>query len=63
MKETSGDAVMIKKYPFDGRWRLLLSQEVWAQPHIHELFLHRESKAQSCTVTEMLKSLPPWPQS
>jgi len=52
--------IKLKDYPFDGRWRLLLSQASAVQPHIHELVAERTAEAQAFTVHDALQSLPPF---
>ncbi len=59
-KDTSGDVNLIKHYPFDDHWGILLSQTSTIQPTIHELIVQRLSEKNQFPLSESLKSLPPY---
>jgi SAM-dependent methyltransferase len=51
---------IIKEYPFDDYWRILLSQTSNLQGHIHELIVERTSRPQPFSVRTAMKSLAPF---
>jgi len=59
-KNSFGEDIIMKKYPYDEFWSIILSQSSIYQNHIHELILKREDKKNSFPVSERLKSLPPF---
>ncbi|MBF0381640.1 MAG: putative sugar O-methyltransferase [Magnetococcales bacterium] len=59
-KETSGDAVMLKHYPFDNNWKIVLSQSSITQNIIHDLIVQRQSEKSQFSIKESLRSLPPF---
>lgn len=52
--------IRLKDYPFDGRWRIRLSQASIGQAHIHELLVERTVSEQPFPVATALQSLPPF---
>lgn len=40
-KNTSGDIVKIREYPYDTFWNVLSSSQSWRQPNLHELITQR----------------------
>ena len=43
-KDTVGYPIELHNYPFDSKWKVLISESAWKQPHIHFLFLQRSEK-------------------
>ena len=39
-----GYPIEFKKYPFDNKWKVLISKKSWQQKHIHYLLLKRSKK-------------------
>jgi len=58
-KDTVGQAIRIKDYPFDDRWIARLSQPAWDQPWIHELAVIRTPWPVAYPVSSLLDKLPP----
>ena len=52
--------IRIKNYPYDDRWKILLSQTSNLQSHIHELVTQRTEAPQKFTLKDALRSLPPF---
>ena len=50
----------LKNYPFDDRWRTIVSQTPIIQTQMHELIVERTKKPQAFPVKEALKSLMPF---
>lgn len=50
---------VLKMYPFDNNWRILLSQTFWPSAEIHELMLGRTEHS-SDVVHKALQALPPF---
>ena len=59
IKNSSGEKIILKNYPFDEYWSIEISQNSAIQNHIHDLILRRNFKEQF-KITEKLKSLPPY---
>ena len=59
VKNSSGEKIILKNYPFDKNWSIEISQNSAIQNHIHDLILRRNYKEQF-KITEKLKSLPPY---
>jgi hypothetical protein len=59
-KNNSDKPSILKYYPFDKRWSILLSQSSILQPHIHDLILRRDVEENPLPVSQALKSLPPF---
>ena len=59
IKNSSGEKIILKNYPFDENWSIEISQNSAIQNHIHDLILRRNFKEQF-KITEKLKSLPPY---
>ena len=51
---------VLKEYPFDDRWRILLSQTSNMQGHIHELIVERTTRPQPFSVRTAMKILAPF---
>ena len=51
---------VLKEYPFDDRWRILLSQTSNMQGHVHELIVERTTTSQPFSVRTAMKSLAPF---
>ena len=60
IKNSSGEDSILKQYPYDDYWSILISQTATMQPHIHELILRRENRKSDLTVSDSLKSLIPF---
>jgi hypothetical protein len=52
-----------KNYPYDDRWRTIVSQTSVLQDHMHELIVERTKTPQAFPVKEALKSLKPFHQN
>ena len=52
-----------KNYPYDDRWRTIVSQTSILQPLLHELIVERTKTPQAFPVKEALKSLMPFDQN
>ena len=52
-----------KNYPYDDRWRTIVSQTSVLQGHMHELIVERTKTPQAFPVKEALKSLMPFDQN
>jgi len=44
LKQSAGEDIQIKNYPFDSNWQTIFSKPSLLQNHIHELFLQRTGK-------------------
>ena len=51
--------IILKEYPFDIYWKILLSQTSHIQNHIHQLILQRQKSKNSISISETLKNYPP----
>ena len=60
IKKTSGEDIILKNYPFDKFWSIVISQTSMFQNHIHDLILKRQTVKEIFPITERLKSLPPF---
>ena len=56
----SGEISTLKLYPYDDYWSILISQSSILQNNIHDLITKREDVKMDLTVSEALKSLPPF---
>ena len=56
---SSGELNLLKNYPFDDYWQIVISQTSLVQAQIHDLILRRQAEKNLFPVTEALKSLPP----
>ena len=52
--------ICIKYFPFDKKWKILLSQSSVLQSHIHEIIVERTAIAQNFTVSQAMGSLMPY---
>ena len=59
LKNSSGENIVLKNYPFDDNWSIEISQTSAFQNHIHDLILRRNYK-EEFKISEKLKSLPPY---
>ena len=59
LKNSSGENIILKNYPFDDNWSIEISQTSAFQNHIHDLILRRNYK-EEFKISEKLKSLPPY---
>jgi putative sugar O-methyltransferase len=57
-KLIGNESVRIKDFPFDDRWKTVLSQPTWLQTHIHELLVERTATPTRLPLTTLLASLP-----
>ncbi len=53
-------SICIKNFPFDKKWKILLSQSSVLQSHIHEMIVQRTALAQKFTVSQAMGSLVPF---
>ena len=60
IKKTSGEDIILKNYPFDKFWSIVISQTSMFQNHIHDLILKHQTVKEIFPITERLKSLPPF---
>lgn len=60
IKKTSGEDIILKNYPFDKFWSIVISQTSMFQNHIHDLILKRQTVKEIFPIAERLKSLPPF---
>jgi len=58
-KNSSGENIILKNYPFDDNWSIEISQTSAFQNHIHDFILRRNYK-EEFKISEKLKSLPPY---
>ncbi|MBF0383275.1 MAG: putative sugar O-methyltransferase [Magnetococcales bacterium] len=58
-KTTAGEPVLLKHYPFDDYWKIILSQSSIIQSGIHDLIVQRQFRKNFFPIRETLKSLPP----
>ena len=59
-KNSFGEDIIIKKYPYDEFWSIIISQASIYQNHIHDLILRRQKEKDNFPVADRLKSLPPF---
>lgn len=59
IKNTSGENIIFKNYPYGKHWSLEISQTSAFQHHIHDLIL-RKNFAENFDINEKLKTLPPY---
>ena len=57
--KASGERIRIKEYPFDYRWRPVVSAPCWNQPWIHELMVQRVDGPNDGQLARLLRDLPP----
>ena len=57
MKQSSGEKIILKNYPFDKFWSIGISQTSIYQNHIHDLILRRKTGKDDFSITDRLKSL------
>ena len=60
IKESSGEKIILKNYPFDKFWSIVISQTSIFQNHIHDLILKRKTEKDDFPIADRLKSLPPF---
>ena len=60
IKQSSGEKIILKNYPFDKFWSIVISQTSIYQNHLHELILRRKTEKDDFPITDRLKSLPPF---
>jgi putative sugar O-methyltransferase len=56
---SSGELNLLKTYPYDEYWQILLSQTSIIQGHVHDLIVRRQSEKNIFPIMESMKSLPP----
>ena len=54
-KDLVGYPIEFHKYPFDKKWKIILSNSAWSQPHSHFLFLQRINKDKNNLIDELNK--------
>lgn len=59
-KNSHGEDVIMKKYPFDAHWSTIISQTSIYQNHIHDLILQRQCEEDDFPVADRLITLPPF---
>ena len=59
-KNSSGENIIMKNYPYDDFWSIVVSQQSMYQSHIHDLVLLREMGENMFPVSNSLESLPPF---
>ncbi len=57
--KAAGERIRIKDFPFDDKWRALISEPCWNQPWIHELIVQRLDKPANIPLRSLLIGLPP----
>ena len=60
IKESSGEKIILKNYPFDKFWSIVISQTSIFQNHLHDLILKRKTEKDDFPIADRLKSLPPF---
>lgn len=67
LKSTVGEDIMVKRYPFDGKWRFLVAEPLMAelgatggQPWVAELLARREERIQAPSPQELMAEFPPF---
>ena len=50
--------IILKEYPFDLYWKILLSQVSHIQNHVHQLILQRQKSKNPISISETLKNFP-----
>ena len=60
IKSSSGEKIILKNYPFDQFWSIVISQTSIYQNHIHDLILKRQTEKDDFPIADRLKSLPPF---
>ena len=60
IKQSSEEKIILKNYPFDKFWSIVISQTSIYQNHIHDLILRRKTEKDDFSITDRLKSLPPF---
>ena len=60
IKSSSGEKIILKNYPFDEFWSIVISQTSVYQNHIHDLILRRQTEKDDFPIADRLKSLPPF---
>ena len=56
---SSAEINLLKTYPYDDYWKILLSQTSIIQPVVHDLIVRRQSEKNLFPIMESMKSLPP----
>lgn len=56
---SSGELNLLKTYPYDEYWQILLSQSS-IQRHVHDLIVRRQPEKNLIPIMESMKSLPPF---
>jgi hypothetical protein len=59
-KNSFGEDIIMKKYPYDEFWVIIISQASIYQNHIHDLILRRQKEKDNFPVADRSKSLPPF---
>ena len=59
-KNTADQPSVLKFYPYDDYWSIVISQASIFQGHIHDLILKRQAEKNKLPVSQTLKSLPPF---
>ena len=60
IKPSIGEKIILKNYPFDQFWSIVISQTSIYRHHMHDLILRRQTEKDDFSITERLKSLPPF---
>lgn len=55
-KDTVGEAIRFKDYPYDDRWAVEFSNPSFFQPHVHELMTRRTDRPGN--IAHTLRTLP-----
>lgn len=56
-KDTVGEPIRFRDYPYDERWSVELSNSSFFQPHVHEMMARRQAQ-HGTTIKNVLKALP-----
>ena len=59
VKNSFGERIILKNYPFDLYWKIILSQRSHPQDRVHLLFLQRQEIKNPVSIKEALKEFPP----
>ena len=51
--------IVLKNYPFDLYWKVILSEQSNIQNHIHQLILQRQSSKNAVSIADLLKNFSP----